>query len=65
MSTRSKLNPQVREARRRRKQAVRELVSVRLLKAQAIAVPLNRLRRMAHLTGEQKEQTFTKTLRQL
>jgi hypothetical protein len=60
MSTHSKLNPRVREARYRRRAAVKKLTHSG---AQMLALSLDKLRRMPHLIGEQKEQTFLKALR--
>jgi hypothetical protein len=64
MSTTGKLNPRVREARHRRKAAVIQLSRLGL-QGQAIAVPLDGLRRMSHLTGEQKERAFERAMHQL
>jgi hypothetical protein len=56
--------PDRREARYRRKTAVIQL-GRRGLQGQAIAAGLDKLRRMSHLTGKQKERTFEQAIHQL
>lgn len=66
MSTICKLNPIVREQRRRRRAVIGELrrIADRTGRLYVLAAALDKFRELSHLTGYQKDRAFQATLKQ-